>query len=123
MRKPLWLNVIAGFIDIIMFLFGLVRIIGKTMIIHKYINIKFQVLYYNLSIIQIVAIILAIVSLIMHIIAFIEANNNGVYNVGNVLGISASGIIIFKLGTFKAFSVIAYFIAALFSLIQKESYL
>ena len=24
MRKPLWLNVIAGFIDIIMFLFGLV---------------------------------------------------------------------------------------------------
>lgn len=123
MRKPLWLNVIAGFIDIIMFLFGLVRIIGKTMIIHKYINIKFQVLYYNLSIIQIVAIILAIVSLIMHIIAFIEANNNGVYNVGNVLGISASGIIIFKLGTFKVFSVIAYFIAALFSLIQKESYL
>lgn len=93
------------------------------MIIHKYINIKFQVLYYNLSIIQIVAIILAIVSLIMHIIAFIEANNNGVYNVGNVLGISASGIIIFKLGTFKVFSVIAYFIAALFSLIQKESYL
>ncbi|MFR5264957.1 hypothetical protein [Clostridium sp.] len=123
MRKPLWLNVIAGFIDIIMFLFGLVRIIGKTMIIHKYINIKFQVLYYNLSIIQIMAIILAIVSLIMHIIAFIEANNNGVYNVGNVLGISASGIIIFKLGTFKVFSVIAYFIAALFSLIQKESYL
>lgn len=123
MRKPLWLNVIAGFLDIIMFLFGLVRIIGKTMIIHKYINIKFQVLYYNLSIIQIVAIILAIVSLIMHIIAFIEANNNGVYNVGNVLGISASGIIIFKLGTFKVFSVIAYFIAALFSLIQKESYL
>ncbi len=123
MRKPLWLNVIAGFIDIIMFLFGLVRIIGKTMIIHKYINIKFQVLYYNSSIIQIMAIILAIVSLIMHIIAFIEANNNGVYNVGNVLGISASGIIIFKLGTFKVFSVIAYFIAALFSLIQKESYL
>lgn len=123
MRKPLWLNVIAGLIDIIMFLFGLVRIIGKTMVIHKYINIKFQVLYYNLSIIQIVAIILAIVSLIMHIIAFIEANNNGVYNVGNVLGISASGIIIFKLGTFKVFSVIAYFIAALFSLIQKESYL
>lgn len=123
MRKPLWLNVIAGFIDILMFLFGLVRIIGKTMIIHKYINIKFQVLYYNLSIIQIMAIILAIVSLIMHIIAFIEANNNGVYNVGNVLGISASGIIIFKLGTFKVFSVIAYFIAALFSLIQKESYL
>ncbi|WP_055069286.1 hypothetical protein [Clostridium massiliamazoniense] len=119
MRKTLWLNVIAGIIDIIMFLFG----IGKIIITYKNINMKFQVLYYNLSIIQIVAMVLAMISLIMHIIAFVEANNNGVYNVGNVLGIVASGIIILKLGVFKVFSIVVYFIAALFSMIQKESYL
>lgn len=119
MRKTLWLNVIAGIIDIIMFFFG----IGKIIITYKSINMKFQVLYYNLSIIQIVAMVLAMISLIMHIIAFVEANNNGVYNVGNVLGIVASGIIILKLGAFKVFSIVVYFIAALFSMIQKESYL
>lgn len=123
MRKTLWLNVIAGVIDIIMFFFGIGRMIGKTIIIYKNIDIKFQILHFNLSIIQIVAIILAIISLIMHVIAFVEANNNGVYNVGNVLGIVASGIIILKLGDFKMFSIVVYFIAALFSMIQKESYL
>lgn len=94
---------------------------NKFIISSLYYNIK--IFNFNFTVIKLVTLILALISFIMHVYGFKEANNNGVYNVGNVLGIAANSLMLLKLGNFKLFTIIIYFIAGLFSLIQKKLYL
>lgn len=94
---------------------------NKFIITNLYYNIK--ILNFNFTVLKLATLILALLSFIVHVYGFKEANNNGVYNVGNVLGIAANSLMILKLGNFKVFTIVIYFIAALFSLAQRKLYL
>ncbi|MGL5616041.1 MAG: hypothetical protein ACRDD2_07435 [Sarcina sp.] len=88
-----------------------------------YLQKPIKILIFNFTIIKLIFFILAIISWLFHLAAFIEAHHNDIYNVGNVLGIMANGLVILKLGGIKKFIIAVYLIASFFGLVQKKLYL
>lgn len=123
MTRKLWVNVIAGAIDFFIGILGLISVIFQNIDIFIYLENPIKILIFNFTVIRLIFFILAIISWLVHLAAFIEAYHNDIYNVGNVLGIMANGLVILKLGKIKKFIVAVYLIASFFGLVQKKLYL
>lgn len=123
MFNKLWFNIFAGIVDIIISILGVFTLYFANEFFLNQLSHNIKILCFQFTTIKLIFFLLSIISWILHMVGFVEAYNNNVYNVGNILGIIASGVIILKLGKIKLFTIIVYFIAASFSLIQKRLYL
>jgi len=63
---------------------------------------------------------LMITSLILHIIGLVQSRKHGISIVGHVLGLVSVGIMIITVTMFSFISIILFFLAAIFTLIQKN---
>ena len=117
-NNKLTINKVAGIIAVInvmvlttynIFLFGAINVSRST-----------ETVYLIIGLSGVIGFLLMIASLVIHIVGLVQSRKHGISTVGHILGIIGAGIALLTLTMLSFISVILFFLAAIFILMQKK---
>lgn len=119
MKNKIKINTITGITDIIM---AIITFLAPMMIVGSAFDESFSngSQQGQTSSLAIGLIVLGVISLILHIVAFVKSRKANISNVGNILGIIAAALFA-GIGAIMGFpAMVLYILAAIFTLRQKN---